>query len=83
MARTGEGMTESSPRPLFERSLLWADQCPDARAALREWPENGVDRAKGSPDVRITVITARGQQDLSLVRDMQQVPLNEAAPVLG
>jgi hypothetical protein len=65
---------ETSLRPLFERFLLWADQCPDVRAAFIEWPENGANRAKGSPDVRITVITHHGHQDLSTVQDLQKVP---------
>lgn len=55
----------ASLRPLFERFLTWADECPDVRAAIIEWPEQNVDRSERSADVHITVITSNSRQQLS------------------
>jgi len=54
---------EGALRPLLERFLLWADQCPDIRKAVIEWPQERTARRDGDPDLRITVITdsTRGQ----------------------
>jgi hypothetical protein len=54
-----------SLRPLFERFLLWADECPDVRAAIIEWPEHRMEHSERSPDVHITVITGNSRQQLS------------------